>query len=222
MKKFLALLTVFILFLEVVEARSFTYSRENKGTVVPIIGNERCKVYYPFSPAPPSLTVKFDKTQPHCNNGLAVNFKAKITFFSNGKEDSHATASFNYIWDDGAPLGAPYGKAYIWKFSDGEIWKGSLGKWKKIRSSNKTISQRESEEKRQQRIENRKNRIFRANIEVGDATKRGLIIEIKGKLVKIQTNDSQCSQRNYDGDCVNYINATVEKWYKRNEIYPRN
>jgi hypothetical protein len=62
---------------------------------------------------------------------------------------------------------------------------------------------------------------FRKSVQEGDDTSQGLVVQIKGSLVKIQTNDSQCSQRNYKGDCTNYINTPVEKWVKRSEIYPK-
>ncbi len=62
---------------------------------------------------------------------------------------------------------------------------------------------------------------FRKSIQEGDETSNGLVIQIKGNLVKIQTNDSQCSQRDYDGNCKNWINTPVEKWIKRSEIYPK-
>ncbi|MDD2830311.1 MAG: DUF1566 domain-containing protein [Sulfuricurvum sp.] len=61
---------------------------------------------------------------------------------------------------------------------------------------------------------------FRKNLQEGDDTSSGIVIQIKGNLVKIQTNDSQCSQRDYKGNCNNWINTPVEKWVKRNELYP--
>lgn len=63
---------------------------------------------------------------------------------------------------------------------------------------------------------------FRKNLKVGDDASAGMVIEIKGDLVKIQTNDSQCSQRDHKGNCSNWINTPVEKWVKRRELYPAN
>lgn len=61
---------------------------------------------------------------------------------------------------------------------------------------------------------------FRKNLKVGDDASTGIVIEIKGNLVKIQTNDSQCSQRDYKHSCINWITTPVEKWVKRNQLYP--
>ena len=44
---------------------------------------------------------------------------------------------------------------------------------------------------------------------------------VKENIVKVQTNDSQCTQRNNNGDCLNWITTPVEKWFKKNDIYPR-
>lgn len=62
---------------------------------------------------------------------------------------------------------------------------------------------------------------FRRSVQVGDDTSQGVVIEIKGALIKIQTNESQCTQRDYRGSCSNYMNTPVEKWVKRSEIYPQ-
>lgn len=75
--------------------------------------------------------------------------------------------------------------------------------------------------KRQEEDRTRKVAAFRKALQEGDETTSGIVIQVKGNLVKIQTNDTQCSQRNYDGVCANYINTPVEKWVKRSEIYPK-
>lgn len=62
---------------------------------------------------------------------------------------------------------------------------------------------------------------FRKRLKSGDDTSAGVVVEVKGNLVKIQTNDSQCSQRDYDGNCKNWINTPAEKWFKRSEVYPQ-
>ncbi|MDO4700781.1 MAG: WG repeat-containing protein, partial [Moraxella sp.] len=49
---------------------------------------------------------------------------------------------------------------------------------------------------------------------------KGMIFEIKGNLVQVQTTESQCTQRDYKGSCQNYVKNPVAKWVKRSEIYP--
>ena len=71
---------------------------------------------------------------------------------------------------------------------------------------------------------NRERRVaaFRKSLREGDDTSRGVVVQVKGNLVKIQTNDTQCTQRDYDGNCRNYVDTPVEKWFKRSEVYPSN
>lgn len=77
------------------------------------------------------------------------------------------------------------------------------------------------EEEARQRREEQTLAAFRRSLSEGDDTSSGVIIQVKGNLVKIQTNDSQCSQRDYDGNCKNWINTPVEKWFKRSEVWPK-
>lgn len=80
---------------------------------------------------------------------------------------------------------------------------------------------REAEQARkEQEAYNRKVANFRKNLKVGDDATAGMVIEIKGNLIKIQTNDRQCSQKDYNGKCMNYVNTPVEKWVKRSELHP--
>lgn len=51
---------------------------------------------------------------------------------------------------------------------------------------------------------------------------KGMIFEIKGNLVQVQTTEEQCTQRDYKGNCQNYVKNPVAKWVKRSEIYPAN
>lgn len=66
----------------------------------------------------------------------------------------------------------------------------------------------------------RKTAVFRKSLKEGDDTSIGVVVEIKGALVRIQTNDSQCTQRDYRGACVNYMSTPVERWAKRSEVFP--
>lgn len=71
---------------------------------------------------------------------------------------------------------------------------------------------------------------FRKKLEQGDdvyyqtadGSGKGMIFEIKGNLVQVQTKESQCSQRDYKGNCQNYIENQVGKWVKKSEVYPTN
>lgn len=83
----------------------------------------------------------------------------------------------------------------------------------------KPIRQAEQARKEQEAYD-RKVANFRKNLKVGDDATAGMVIEIKGNLIKIQTNDRQCSQKDYNGKCMNYVNTPVEKWVKRSELYP--
>lgn len=79
---------------------------------------------------------------------------------------------------------------------------------------------RRQEEARQGR-EEQKLAAFRKSLQEGDDTSAGVVVQVKGNLIKIQTNDSQCSQRDYNNNCTNYINTPAEKWFKRSEVYPK-
>lgn len=93
---------------------------------------------------------------------------------------------------------------------------------KKQKQADAEQKQRETEVERRRQAEfDRKAAAFRKNLQVGDETHRGLVIEIKGNLVKLQTTTEQCTQRDYRGRCVNFINTPIEKWVKRSDIYPR-
>lgn len=88
-------------------------------------------------------------------------------------------------------------------------------------SSQKPIKEAAEIEQKKQQAHYAKLNKFRKNLQEGDETSNGLVVQVKGNLVKIQTNDSQCSQRDYKGNCSNWINTPVEKWIKRSEVYPK-
>ena len=83
------------------------------------------------------------------------------------------------------------------------------------RVNNENIQKRKKEEEYV-----KKTVAFRKSVKEGDDTTFGVVIQVKGSLVKIQTEESKCTQRDYKGNCDNYINDSVEKWFKRSEIYP--
>jgi hypothetical protein len=63
--------------------------------------------------------------------------------------------------------------------------------------------------------------LFRNAIKPGNDTTDGVVIEVKGDLAKVQTSETQCTQRDYDNLCRNWVTNTVEKWFKRSELYPK-
>lgn len=62
---------------------------------------------------------------------------------------------------------------------------------------------------------------FRSGLKVGADTSIGIVTAINGDLVKVQTSESQCTQRDYDNNCRNWVNNSVEKWVKRIDLYPK-
>ena len=66
----------------------------------------------------------------------------------------------------------------------------------------------------------RKSSLFRKQVKEGDDTTLGVVVEVKGQLIKVQTSDSQCTQRDYKSNCLNWMTTPVEKWVKRSEIRP--
>ena len=80
------------------------------------------------------------------------------------------------------------------------------------RMSAKVTAERRAQAAEQKKEE--RNSIFRKNIAAGDESSDGLVIEIKGKLAKIQTLQAQCTQRDGSGSCKNWIDTHVEKWLK--------
>ncbi|MGP1681448.1 MAG: hypothetical protein ACTS8S_03860 [Giesbergeria sp.] len=217
-KNFICLFLIFPIF-----AFSGERTVDNRGlwahvmsTKVEIVNIPNCIISYPFSPVPPNLKAEF---QGVCKDGLAkteVDRPVEVKFFSNGV--LHSVAGIHTFYKgEGVPCGAPTGgDDYKWNFTDGEIWQGNICTWKKLRNSNAALRARDLEEvKRQENFEK-----FRRSLKIGDDTRSGLIIEIRGPMVKIQTNESQCTQRDHNGSCVNYVNTPAEKWFKLSDVYP--
>lgn len=61
---------------------------------------------------------------------------------------------------------------------------------------------------------------WRQRLKSGDNTSRGMVVGLKGNMVKVQYFASQCTQVGYRNNCQNYISIPVEKWVKRSEVYP--
>ncbi len=218
--------------------QSAAVAREFVGSVdqhrVPVIGKD-CFVYYPFSPVPPNLTVSYSG---NCENreklaDTAIREKDyDLVFFSNNIEDSRVVG-INFHFEIGDVCGdneASYFKSEerFWTFSDGEVWQAKSCRWRLVKDTLQNQKKKESDAIAQRKIENARLKLenarlekFRKNVSPGDNVSTGIVVEVKGNLIKIQTNDSQCSQRNYEGNCTNYINTPAEKWFKRSEVYPR-
>lgn len=62
---------------------------------------------------------------------------------------------------------------------------------------------------------------FRKSLAIGDESSLGIVIEIRGKIVKIQTTESQCTQRDSTNNCLNWIDSHLEKWVPLSEVYPK-
>lgn len=107
-----------------------------------------------------------------------------------------------------------------WKFSDGEVWTTSGGNWRKSQS---TYAVQNAESKRRDQMQkeaDRKAAEFRRNLEPGQMSSSGMIIEVKGKLAKIQKEESQCSQRDYNSNCMNWITTRTEVWMRISDLNP--
>lgn len=61
---------------------------------------------------------------------------------------------------------------------------------------------------------------WRQRLKSGDNTDEGMVVGVKGNMVKVQYTDSQCTQRDYRNICQNYIDTLAEKWIKRSNVYP--
>lgn len=183
---------------------------------------------YHYSPMPSNMVVKAVGGQ--CKQGV-IRRSDVVEYHHKGK--LHAVAIYGRSFLD--KVKKPFNKwandycsEHSWCviFDDGEVWKhwGGWGTWEmqKLRDSNKTIKARNKRNKLAQKKRNAKVKAFRKRVKVGDDTSDGIVIKIKGNLIKIQSNNSQCSQRDYKNNCVNWINTPVEKWVKRSKIYPAN
>jgi hypothetical protein len=63
--------------------------------------------------------------------------------------------------------------------------------------------------------------LFRRDIHIGDDTSKGLVLEVNENLVKVQTDELQCSQHGDDSSCKNWTKIPIEKWVKRKELFPK-
>lgn len=90
---------------------------------------------------------------------------------------------------------------------------------KDIRLVEEERERKKEDQKERERVAKLKK--FQKSLSVGADTSNGVVVDMKGSLVKIQTDESQCTQRDYKDNCVNYVNTPSEKWFKRSEVYPK-
>jgi hypothetical protein len=62
---------------------------------------------------------------------------------------------------------------------------------------------------------------YRKNIQVGDRVIQGLVLEVKGNLIKVQVTDTPCSKQWSNGSCAAWTTVVSEKYFQRSEILPR-
>lgn len=135
--------------------------------------------------------------------------------------DGAMTIGYFRTVDDG--IHYPNDPMYVKCIAKGVAYDKALNDYNNRRQAeNNELERQQAKEKIEENAHERKVTAFRKSIREGDDTTDGVVVQVKGNLVKIQTNESQCSQRDYDGNCKNWISTPIEKWFKRNEINPIN
>lgn len=73
-----------------------------------------------------------------------------------------------------------------------------------------------------QEVKDRERKVaaFRKSLKEGDETTDGMVIEVKGNLIKIQTTYAKCTVTGFNG-CLKSKDIYEEKWVKRSEIFPQ-
>ncbi|MBS9780154.1 MAG: DUF1566 domain-containing protein [Moraxellaceae bacterium] len=61
---------------------------------------------------------------------------------------------------------------------------------------------------------------FQKRLKIGDNTNYGMVTSLKTNIVKVQSSESECSQRDYKYKCLNWTSKVVEEWVKRSKICP--
>jgi hypothetical protein len=190
--------------------------------------DRKCKIEYPFIPTPKNLTAKSIDSASCKSNGTLDGdvFKGnafQVEFLSDGIRDSIVFAYGNFGDNRPSASGTSIRPDAYWDFADGERWEDNSSRrynWHKVReNTNRQSIIKKHEDAKELDYQNKVN-AFRKQVQSGDDTTSGVVIEVKGNLVKIQTEESKCTQRDYQGGCQNYISSPVEKWFKKTDIYP--
>lgn len=186
--------------------------------------NSIIKVWAKCTGSPAELRELSDK--PMINETIFPNLPRGYASYSNIGKWSHRYY-YSSIKDDntGNYWGSDIDNGHVYTLSDSDnyarlvidIYSKNFEAYQNLLFNNHSSKLQKTENERQIKIEK-----FRKNLKVGDDTTTGMVIEIKDNLIKIQTNDNQCSQRDYKNNCINWINTPAEKWVKRNQLYPAN
>lgn len=100
----------------------------------------------------------------------------------------------------------------------------------KERKSKSVTQQQATTQRAQQDKQQRDAKLekFRVAIKAGDRVKQGLVLEVKGELINVQTHEKQCTDYSahinpWSGqpDCIQYKTVSSgQQWFKRNELMP--
>lgn len=216
---------LFFIFLCLVASSAFAeearrYSNA-KLQYVSIEGKPGCGVYYPFNPVPPKITARYSGSS--CDGGFPWSYdhEVDVEFYSNGVLDSRiAKAHVQYVSYEGEIWGEVDG-ATEWTFYDGEKWQGNSHSWWKVAETPSRAAKINKEKQAKEKIEKARIAQVQKSLTLGDEINQGIVLQVRGGLVKVQSNESQCTQRDYKGGCMNYVSTPVEKWIKRSDVLPK-
>lgn len=175
-------------------------------------------IAFPFSDWDSNLELKFTGPAPLLEESSCGKRKSKI-------RGDQGNIKFDVL-KNGAVLASFKGKTETYTllgemaFSDGEVWNmGDSSGWQSSQQAWKIRSSNADNQKNIDAIKAKEDRAvgFRSTLAPGAETSIGMVLEVKGDIVKVQVE--QCTQRSYDGACLNYGHS--EKWVKRNTIYPK-
>lgn len=180
---------------------------------------------YPFSDYSDDLSLRFSVRPPAYKE---LNEKDNVVYY---ELDRSKVSAFGFeVLKGGKPIATFSGRTTtsywsvvegVLKFSDGEEWNlfndhsrtWAIQGASMIRGNDEVERKAESERRAQKAAAEK----WRKRIAVGNESSEGMVLEVKGELVKVQI--STCVQRDYQGSCMNYGNG--EKWFRRSELSPR-
>lgn len=142
--------------------------------------------------------------------------------FSNGLAAVKKDGKWGYI-DTNGKVVINFQYEYVDSFKNGKarVAFGNDGKTPEkfyIDKTGKILTTRTSLADFRKKLEQGDDIYYQTNDDFG----KGMILEIKGNLVQVQTKKHQCTQRDHKDNCKNYIENQVGKWIKKSEVYPSN